>query len=227
MNYHTLADFRSQGGDQWDELLTQIVATLMEEGLVTLEQVAQDGMKVRADAGKSSFRREGTLDECLEDAKRQVETLKQLAETDPDELTCRQRAARERAARERQARIEEAIRQCEILRAEREASAKRSGRTPTEARASTTDPVARVMNFSDGGFRPAYNVEFATATGSGIIVGVDATNAGTDCEQMPPMLDQLEERYEQLPDAVLVDGGFASVDAIEEAEGRGGTCTPR
>ena len=102
VNYHRLADFRSQGGEHWEQLLTQIVATLMNADLVTLDRVAQDGMKVRANAGKSSFRRNGRLDEFLDDAKPQVETLKHLAETNPDELTKRQIAARERAARERQ-----------------------------------------------------------------------------------------------------------------------------
>jgi transposase len=221
VNYHMLADFRSQGGDKWDELLTQIVATLLAEDLVTMQRVAQDGMKVRADAGKSSFRSKGRLDEFLEDAKRQVETLKQLAETNPDELTRRQIAARERAARERQERIEEAGRQCEELREQREKTAKQSGRKPTEARASTTDPQARVMAFSDGGFRPGYNVQFASDTATGIIVGVDVTNAGTDSEQMPPMLDQLKKRYQRLPGAMLVDGGFASLDAIDSTENRG------
>jgi transposase len=76
VNYHTLADFRSQGGEKWDELLTQVVATLMAEGLVTLDRVAQDGMKVRADAGKSSFRRGERLGAFLNEARQQVETLK-------------------------------------------------------------------------------------------------------------------------------------------------------
>lgn len=223
VNYHTLADFRSQGGAKWDELLTQIVATLMAGGLVTMDRVAQDGMKVRADAGGSSFRRAGRLEEFLVEAKQQVETLKQLAETNPDELTQRQRAARQRAADDRQSRIEEAIRQCEELRKEREESAKQSGRKPTEARASTTDPEARIMKFSDGGYRPGFNVQYATDTATGIIVGVDVTHAGTDNEQMPPMLDQLEARYEKLPGEVLVDGGFASLDAIDATEERG--CT--
>jgi transposase len=220
VNYHMLADFRSQGGDTWDELLTQIVAALMAENLVTMQRVAQDGMKVRADAGKSSFRSGGRLAEFLEDARNQVATLKHLAETNPDELTQRQRAARERAAHDRQARVEEAARQCEALHKEREASAKKSGRKPKEARASITDPEARVMNFSDGGYRPAYNVQYATDTATGIIVGVEVTNAGTDNEQMPPMLDQLEERYQRLPEEILVDGGFASLDAIETTETR-------
>ena len=221
VNYHTLADFRSRGGPKWDDLLTQIVATLMAEGLVTMNRVAQDGMKVRADAGKSSFRSGGRLEEFLEEAKQQVETLKQLAETNPDELTQRQRAARQRAADERQARIDEAIRQCDELRQEREKTAKQSGRKPTEPRGSTTDPEARIMKFSDGGYRPGFNVQYATDTATGIIVGVAVTHAGTDSEQMPPMLDQLEERYEKLPDEALVDGGFTSLDVIDATEQRG------
>jgi hypothetical protein len=107
------------------------------------------------------------------------------------------------------------------LREGREESARRSGRTPSEARASTTDPEARVMMFSDGGFRPGYNVQYATDTATGLIVGVEVTNAGTDNEQMPPMLDQLEARYQRLPDEILVDGGFASLEAIDATENRG------
>jgi transposase len=220
VNYHTLADFRSRGGDKWDELLTQIVATLMDEGLVTMDRVAQDGMRVRADAGKSSFRRGGRLEELLEEAKVQVETLKNLAETDPDELTRRQRAARERAARERQERIENAVRECDESRRRKEEREKGRKEKSSEARASTTDPEARNMKFSDGGCRPGFNVQFATDTATGLVVGVDVTNAGTDSEEMPPMLDQLETRYDTVPGEILVDGGFASLDAIDATEAR-------
>ena len=220
VNYHMLADFRSQGGAKWDALLTQIVATLLAEDLVTMDRIAQDGMRVRASAGKSSFRTAGRLEELLETAKEQVETLKQLAETDPEELTNRQRAARARAAAERQARIEEAARQCEELRTKKEAREKGRKEKSSEARASTTDPEARNMKFSDGGCRPGFNVQFATHTATGIVLGVDVTNAGTDSEQMPPMLDQLETRYDTVPGEMLVDGGFASLDAIDATEAR-------
>jgi transposase len=223
VNYHMLADFRSQGSEKWDALLTDIVATLMNEDLVTMDRVAQDGMRVRADAGGSSFRTGGRLEELLEQAKEQVETLKHLAETDPEELTNQQRAARERAAAERQARIEEAARQCEELRKKKEARDKGRKEKSSAARASTTDPEARNMKFSDGGCRPGFNVQFATDTATGIVVGVDVTNAGTDSEEMPPMLDQLEKRYSRVPDEMLVDGGFASLDAIDATEARG--CT--
>jgi transposase len=199
VNYSLLAKFRSQGGEKWDDLLTHIVASLMEAGLVTLERVAQDGMKVRANAAKDSFRRAATLEEALEAARQQVEGLKKLAESEdgPSEdekpqRTPAQRAAQERAARERQRRIEEAMQNCEELQRQREATAKRSGRKAQEARASTTDPVARNMKMADGGTRPACNVQFATDTASGVIAGVAVDNEGTDGDQLPTMLDQLK-----------------------------------
>jgi transposase len=230
VNYGMLARFRSQGGEKWDDLLTHIVATLVAAGLVSLERVAQDGMKVRAHAGTSSFHGRGSLEEALEAARQQVEMLKAPAEQEGSQAsgerpqrTPAERAARERAARERQQRIEEAMRQCEELQRQREATAKQSGRKVGEARASTTDPESRNMKMPDGGTRPAYNVQFTTDTATGVVLGVEVTNAGTDGGQLPPMLDQLEERYEQVPDEALVDGGFVTIDAIEQADALG--CT--
>lgn len=222
VNHNLLSAFRSQEGEKWDALLTQIVAALMAEGLVDLKQVAQDGMRVRASAGKDTFRRRRRLEECLEEARQQVETLKQLADDSP-ELTRRQQAVRERTVCERVARIESAIRHCDELKQQREANAQKSGREPQEPRASTTDPEAREMKMPDGGTRPAFNVQFVTDTQSGIIVGVDVNNQGSDQQQLPPMLDQIQERYQTVPQHVLVDGGFASKDTVEEAQQRG--CT--
>jgi transposase len=221
VNYHLLADFRSQGGEKWDDVLTQIVAALMAEDLVTMKRVAQDGMRVRAHAGKASFRRRPRLQECLEQARGQVETLKQQEDESSEQATQRQRAARERAARERQQRLQKAIQQCGELQAQREATAKISGRKASEARASTTDPEARTMKFADGGYRPGYNVQFSTDTASGIVVGVEVTNHGTDGDELPPMLEQLEERYGLQPEEALVDGGFATRETIESADEQG------
>jgi transposase len=137
INYHMLSDFRSSGGQKWDELLTQIVGTMLDAGLVKMDRVAQDGMRVRASAGKSSFHRRSTLEECLQAAREQVETLKRLAEEDTANLTRRQRAAREHAAREQQQRVEEAMRQCEELQQQRDASC---GRARARARARPPTP---------------------------------------------------------------------------------------
>ncbi len=79
------------------------------------------------------------------------------------------------------------------------------------------------MKFANGGYGPGYNVQFSTDTESGVIVGVEVTNAGTDAEELPPMLDQLNERYDRMPAEALVDGGFATVDTIDQAAERGVT----
>lgn len=218
VNHHTLSDFRSQGGAKWDALLTQLLAGLMAEGLVKLKRLAQDGMRVRASAGKASFRRKTTLERCHVEAKEQVETLKRLAEENPAELNRRQQAARERAARERLERIEAALANCHELQRQREQRAKVSCEPVKEARASTTDPEARNIKFPNGGYGPGYNAQFSTDTESGLIVGVDVTNSGSDSEQLTPMLDQVKERCGKSPEEALVDGGFATKEAITQAE---------
>jgi len=214
MNYHTLADFRTAHGAFLDTLLTQGVAALLAQGLVTLERVAQDGVRVRASAGAASFRRRKTLEACLAEAEAQVRSLRVELEADPGATTVRQRAARERAARERQARVAQALAQLPALEAKKKPDAR------PKTRASTTDPEARVMKMADGGYRPAYNLQFATDTASQVIVGVDATNAGTDHGQLAPMVDQLEARHAEAPGATLVDGGFATKEAIAAVSDR-------
>jgi transposase len=56
MNYHDLSDFRVGHGDVLDRLLTDSLMALLVEGIVKLEEVAVDGTKVRAWAGRGSFR---------------------------------------------------------------------------------------------------------------------------------------------------------------------------
>jgi transposase len=216
MNYHTLSDFRTQHVELLDRLLTESVASLMAEGLVTLDRVAQDGMKVRASAGAASFRRQPTLEEALAEAEKQVAQLRKELESNPAAPKTRQQAARRRAAEERAERIRAALGQLPKIAESKKAKDRE------KARASTTDADARVMKMGDGGFRPAFNVQLATATDSQVITGVDVTNSGGDQGQLAPMVEQHQQRYEQVPAEALVDGGFAKKEDIEKVE-QGGT----
>ena len=217
MNYHTLADFRIGHGDLLDRLLTMNVAVLMSEGLVTLERVAQDGVRVRASAGAASFRRRERLEECLLEADAHVQALKREVEEDPAATSRRLEAAWRRAAEDRKKRVAEALAQMPDAEAKKKASEKE------KARVSTTDPDARVMKMGDGGYRPAFNGQFATDTQSQVVVGVDVTNQGSDQGQMSPMVEQVKARYDETPQDFLVDGGFVSADEIEKATEAG--CT--
>jgi transposase len=231
VNHHTLSDFRCARVDVLDELLTDSVAVLVNKGLVKLDRVAQDGMRVRASAGAGSFRRRSTLEFCLEQARAQVQALKDELDADADAGNRRRRAARERAAEERQKRVAQALERLDQVEkqknkkpvAKKENETEEQHKKRSEPRASSTDAQARVMKMADGGFRPAYNVQLTTTTDSQIIVGVEVNNCGSDLGQLSPMLDQVQQRYEQCPADWLTDGGFARNADIEDAHRRGTT----
>lgn len=211
VNYHTLSDFRAEHETVFDGLLTASVAALLSVGAVQLKRVAQDGMRVRASAGASSFRRKNTLERCLEEARAQVETLKQQTEDDPGAQTRRQHAARERARRDRQERVEQALQRLPEL----EKLKAKQGKKPEEARSSTTDAEATVMKMGDGGFRPAYNAQYATDTESQVIVGVEVVTVGSDMGQLAPMVEQVSERCGDNPQQWLVDGGYPAHEQLD------------
>jgi len=79
------------------------------------------------------------------------------------------------------------------------------------------------MKLADGGFRPAYNVQFATDGDSTAVVGVAVTNVGTDAAEAVPMLAQVERRRGRAPTTLLMDRGVGTNEAITEAAAHGVT----
>ncbi len=217
VNHHTLADFRVGHLDFLDGLLTRSVAVLREQDLVDLNRVAIDGTRVRAAAGAASFRRKPTLEEHLAEAQDQIDRLKEEMDDDPAAGSRQQAAARERAAQERHARLDAALKRMPELQTKKKADER------DKARVSTTDPEATVMKMADGGYRPAYNVQFAAATDGLAIVGVRVLTTGSDMGQISPMLDQIERRTGERPREALADGGFAKHQDMEQAQALGTT----
>jgi len=215
--YRCLTDFRAQSGKRFAELVTQVLALMMKHELLDLHRVAQDGTRVRASAGASSFRRGQTLAQLVTEARAHLDQI--TREADAKVSACRA-AAQRRGARDRLQRLEAALAELPEI----EATKRRSGAKDTTPRASTTDAEARVMKMGDGGFRPAFNVQFATTTDAArAIVGVSVGNRGSDMGQATPMIQQIEARTGVRPDEFLVDGGYAKHDAIDEAAALGTT----
>ncbi|HKF99361.1 MAG TPA: IS1182 family transposase, partial [Xanthobacteraceae bacterium] len=220
VNYHGLSDFRVAHPELLDQLLIEHVAALSAAGIVDLDEVAQDGLRVRAAAGASSFRREKTLQGELEKATRLVEQLEQEQESDYDASNRRIKAARERAARERKQRVEVALAKQGELKTEREKRAKTNKAEVAkqrEPRASTTDAEARNMKMADGGFRPAYNCQISTVAAGQVVIAVGIDTTGSDRGLVRPMLDHLQRCYGRWPNRHLVDGGFNKNDDTEWA----------
>ncbi|MBF0305484.1 MAG: IS1182 family transposase [Alphaproteobacteria bacterium] len=223
MNYHGLSDFRVGSGDILDRLLTETVTGLVAEGLVTMDEVAIDGTKVKASAGRGKFRRAATLERIEGAARERVVALKAEVDNDPEASSRRRQAARLRAAEDVARRAEAARRVVEKLRAEKVERAKRHKKAEAkkaEERASLTDPEARAMRFADGATRLGYNVQLAAATETGVIIAVDVTDRRNDAGLAGPMVDQIKRRFATAPKRVLVDTTYATRADIVTLAGR-------
>lgn len=231
MNPTTLAQFRVAHGAVLERLLVDSFAAMLKTGHASLARVAQDGMRVRAAAGAASFRRQASLERCRTEAAAEVARLRAELEADPGRLSRRQAAARQRAAAEREQRVAAALAIAEQLAAERPedqprqdqgppgpqggAAGRRVSKPVSQPRVSTTDVEARVMKMPDGGFRPAFNLGFASDPRSTMIAAVTLDNTGSDKGQLRPMSEWLAEAYGQRPGEHLADGGFAKLADIE------------
>ena len=216
LNYHTLNDFRVAHGANLDRLFTDVLSCLVHQGIVKVKRIAQDGTRVPASAGSSSFRRRETLETLQEKMREHVEAVRRQLDDPANDESKQRFAARKRAARERQERVDEALKEmAKLEEAKAKQKAKPSKKSPP--RASTTDPEARTMKMPGGGYGPGYNMQFAGDVESRAIVGVDVTNSGSDVHESEPMRRQVEERIGKTVDEHWVDGGYVGLDSIERA----------
>jgi transposase len=235
VNHRTLGEFRVDHGELLNRLLAQSVTALAAEGLIDLDMLAQDGVRVRASAGTSSFRRRARLEQRIAEVKTILAELAREVESDPAENEQRLRERRARRAAERLSRLEAAVAKVAEIEAQqpkRKPENSKPQATPPdgeppetkdgkprhkEPRVSTTDPDARVVKMADGGFRPAYNMQVASVAGEQIVVAVDVSTSSSDRGLARPMLEKIDATYGTLPKQHLIDGGFTKNDDIEWA----------
>lgn len=209
VNYHTLADFRSSHKGSLDQLFVQVLGIMSAEGLVTLERVMHDGTKVKALAGNNSFRREERIREHLKAAEEQVQ------QSPDEEASPKAEKARQRAAQEKKERMEHALLELEKIRKTKSRGKKK------EARASMTDPDARIMKQSDGGYAPSYNLQLSTDATAGVIIGVGMSQRPEDVNELMPAMERIEENLGKIPRQVVADGGYTHWENIVAMDGAG------
>src|ERR1035437_7159554 len=194
VNYHTLASFRVEHREKLDELFTQVLGLMSAEGLITLEQVVQDGTKIKAQAASDSFQGEAKIGEHLERARRRV---RDMGEPDQEEGPGRVEPAQRRARRERQQRLEQGLEELQKLRP----------RKP-RVRVRVSEPEARRMRQADGGIAPNYNLQIAADAAQSLIVDVEATPAANDSEQVAANTGRIAARLGRKPQRMLAYGDY-------------------
>jgi transposase len=211
INHHTLSDFRVDHCAALDELFTQVLGLLSHEGLITLERVMQDGTKVRAQAQGKTFCKEDRIQQHLDAARRHVQAMGDPKQEPPSD---HRGQAKLRAALERVGKLERALKEVEALRA-----AKMEDKRGYEPRVSTTDPDARIMKTSDGGFAPGFNMQVVTDAHMGLVADVRVTQDVNDKHQLLPGMEGLASRLQQKPKQVVADGDFTTnLSVIQMAE---------
>jgi len=226
VNYHTLADFRTETGEMLDRLLSQSVTALIASEAIDVRCLAVDGMKMQSLASGRSFRSAGRLAELHRAAVQTVRKLRAEIEEDRAASERRLQARRLAAAEDREWRLRRARKAQAKIEKRRDEAADEQRRQEErkdqkEARASTSDPDARVMKMGDGSFRPAYNVQLKTTANGAHIVGVSITDQGNDYGLLGDAVAEVERRYGLKPDEVLADGGYYSKADIERLHRRG------
>jgi transposase len=221
VNHTMLSAFRIDNGDFLDRLLTQSLAALMAEGLVTLDEVMTDGTKVRAAASRSSMRRVERLTELEAQARERVAGLRRELDADPAASERRQLSRRLSGAQDRERRVAAAL-------AKRPAAAEGEDRQAEgdepppganrkkdrqQARVSTTDPDAQLMRMADGAVRVAYNVQVTSACG--FVVAIEPVERRNDRGLAPAMVAQVERRCGKPPSRLLADiGAMTAADIV-------------
>jgi transposase len=217
LNYHGLSDFRVAQMEVLDRLLTESVTALIAEGVISLAEIAVDGTKVRANAGRGSFKTASKLGQVEAAVEQRLAALKAEIERDPEASSRRRRAAQERAAREVKERAERARVALDKVRAEKEKRAKthpQDEAKKSEPKVSLSDPDARNMRFPDGAIRPAYNAQIAVAPKEGIIVSVEMTDRRNDAGLAVPMVDDMVRRFGTAPNNLLIDTHYATCEDV-------------
>jgi len=203
LNYHTIDDFRTKYKEQIEELVTQLLAVIMQEGLMEVSRMAADGTKIQACAKDSRFHREGTIREKLKAAQEHVEAVNLESEQNTN-ISLRKEKARQRAARESSRKLEHALEQLEDIR-----SHKKKSDAP-KARASITDPESRKMQLSKGAYGPGFNVQVATDMDTGIIIGTAVTQDNDDSKGLPVLVPEIEKNIGKVPPVLATDVKYAN-----------------
>jgi hypothetical protein len=182
-----------------------VLGLMSAEGLITLEQVVQDGTKIKAQAASDSFQGGAKIAEHLERARRRV---REMGDPDQEEGPGRVEQAQRRARRERQQRLEQGLEELQKLRPSK-----------PRARVSVSEPEARRMRQADGGIAPNYNVQISADAAQSLIVDVQVTQAANDSEQLAPAVGRIAARLGRKPRQMLADGDYTnrrSIEAIAE-----------
>src|ERR671910_151449 len=247
-DFRTISEFRRRHLAALAELFVQVLALCRRAGLVGLNHVALDGIKLRANASKHKAMSYARMAPAEAELAAEVEgwlAQAEGADAAEDAALGADRRGDEMPAwmREKQRRLE----RIRAAKAELEAEARaaeaakpdpgckadgtprrRHGRKPKHppgvpkptAQRNFTDPESRIMKGRDG-FVQAYNAQAAVDAKAQVILAHHLSNNAADQDGLAPLLDAVAANTEATPAEVSADSGFCSEANLADLAGRG------
>jgi transposase len=191
-DHKTLSLFYARHGEAIRNLFVQAMGMMRAAGMARLGLVAIDSTRIKANASREKHvLRQHDLEKVL----RWQKNLEQDPDTQPGTSV----------SAEQRERVREQLQKLQAA---------------GESKLSETDPDARFLRERQGSFLMGYTAEMAV-TEDHFIVAVNVSQSKTDHQALVPMVDRLEQQYQQRPECVLADTGFFSKSNLEEMERRG------
>jgi transposase len=226
IDHSTFCGFRTKFKREVKDLFRQIGRIGMHLELISLNRVALDGSRVRANSSRHATASAKTLEERLKVLDEQIEKL--LAEADEvdrqdrdlfgDTASGHTLPAELSDLKKRQERLGKALEAAKKADAKRGKCRRGSRRA---AKVPVADPDSAMMPNKEGGYAPNYN-PVATVDGvCGMIVDADVLNEMREGEVVVPAVERIESTFGQKPGQFLADSGFATGENLSDLARRG------
>jgi len=225
VNRENLASFRSMAPETFQNLLTESLSVMLKNKLLYEEDFAQDGTRIKAAAGFNTFRKEKSIESIKAKMESLINEIKEKEQRFLHQEEKEKLKRQKRFAEERLHRAKKAVEELQKHKANLEENAKKNRDTNRlekrleKARTSFVDPECRKMKMGDGGFRLAFNTQFATGVQSRAIYGVSVGNT-LDPGTMPKLISQVINRLRNLnlslPKFWICDAAYSNKEDQEE-----------
>ena len=223
IDHTTLSEFRRTRSSELKDLFVQIGLIARQMGLLSLDQLAFDGTRFRANNRRSGSRTPQRLRELkveLEAKYAAIEEQVSAADHQDEErlgLDAAHTLPKELSdVKQRQEQVDKALAVLEQM--------ENAGHT-IPSRLPITDPESRISPNKEGGFAPNYTPLATVDTDEGFIVSVDVIPATDEHSHLVAAVDDVQNQFklESPPAEVLGDGLMATGEVLSELESRGVT----
>jgi len=226
IDHSTFCDFRTKFKRELKDLFRQIGRVAMHLGLISLNQVALDGTRVKANSSPHATASAKTLEERLKVLDEQIE--KMLAEADQvdqqdkdlfgDNISTNTLPAELADLKKRQTQLGKALgaaNKADARRAKRKSTSKRAAKVPV------ADADSGIMPNKEGGYAPNFNPVAAVDGECGMIVDADVLNEMNEAETVIPTVERIESTFGDQPEQFLADSTFATGGNLSDLADRG------